>query len=55
MLVLFAVGLMNLTAMVLLSAVIFAEKVLPRGAEIGRLAGVVLTGLGVFVLWPLLL
>jgi predicted metal-binding membrane protein len=49
MLVLFAVGLMNLTAMVLLAGAIFAQKVLPRGDLISRAVGaaLVLTGLGV--------
>ena len=39
MVVLFAVGLMNLGWMVLLAAVIFAEKIVRRGPLIGRLAG----------------
>jgi predicted metal-binding membrane protein len=39
MVVLFAVGLMNLGWTVLLAAVIFAEKVIPRGPIIGKLAG----------------
>ena len=47
MLVLFAVGLMNLYAMVALAAVIFAQKVLPHGESIGKATGValVITGL----------
>lgn len=40
MLVLFAVGLMNLSWMVLLAAVIFAEKVVPHGPLVGKVAGV---------------
>lgn len=44
MVVLFAVGLMNLGWMVLLAAVIFAEKVLPYGPLTARL-----TGLGLVV------
>jgi len=53
MLVLFAVGLMNLTAMVLLTVLIFAQKALPYGDLIGKAAGLVLltTGLA-FVLAP---
>jgi predicted metal-binding membrane protein len=39
MVVLFAVGLMNLGWMVLLTAVIFAEKIIPRGPIIGKAAG----------------
>jgi predicted metal-binding membrane protein len=47
MLVLFAVGLMNLGWMVLLSAVIFAEKIVRQGPLIGRLAGAGLVAFGV--------
>ncbi|HKV44941.1 MAG TPA: DUF2182 domain-containing protein [bacterium] len=39
MVVLFAVGLMNLGWMVLLAAVIFAEKIFPHGPLVGRLVG----------------
>jgi predicted metal-binding membrane protein len=39
MVVLFATGLMNLGWMVLLAAVIFAEKLFPHGPLIGKLAG----------------
>lgn len=52
MLVLFAVGLMNLTAMVLLSAIIFAQKVLPYGKYLGRIAGVALVVAGLAVALP---
>lgn len=47
MLVLFAVGLMNLTAMVLLATVIFAQKVLPFGEFISKVSGAVLLLAGV--------
>lgn len=50
MLVLFAVGLMNLGWMVLLSAVIFAEKVVREGPLFGRLAGAGLVAFGVVTL-----
>jgi predicted metal-binding membrane protein len=40
MLVLFAVGLMNLGWMALVAAAIFAEKVVPSGPLVGKLAGV---------------
>jgi predicted metal-binding membrane protein len=53
MLVLFAEGLMNLTAMVLLAAVIFAQKVLPRGELIAKGTGVALVAAGLaFALTP---
>ncbi len=47
MVILFAVGLMNLGWMILLTGLIFAEKVVPRGVLIGKAAGVVLVLLGV--------
>jgi len=48
----FAVGLMNLGWMVLLAAVIFAEKVAPHGPLVGRLAGVTLFTSGVAMSAP---
>jgi len=53
MMVLFAVGLMNLGWMVLLAAVIFAEKILRHGSLIGRVAGLglVLFGLATLAGW----
>jgi predicted metal-binding membrane protein len=39
MVVLFAVGFMNLGWTVLLTAVIFAEKITPQGPIIGKAAG----------------
>ena len=50
MLVLFAVGLMNLGWMVLLSAVIFAEKIVRHGPLLGRLTGAGLVAFGVVTL-----
>jgi predicted metal-binding membrane protein len=47
MAVLFAVGVMNLLAMGLLAAVIFAEKVLPRPRLIAGVAGVAFIGLAI--------
>ncbi|HSA60256.1 MAG TPA: DUF2182 domain-containing protein [bacterium] len=48
MLVMFGVGLMNLAWMVALTAVMSAEKMIPRGALVGRLAGVVFVFFGLF-------
>ena len=50
MLILLAVGLMNLGWMVVLAAVFFAEKVVPHGPLAGRLAGVALFITGVAML-----
>ena len=50
MLVLFVVGLMNLVGMVILSAVIFGEKVVPHGALIAKLAAVALILFGLATL-----
>src|SRR5258708_10901784 len=50
MLVLFVVGMMNLVGMVILSAVIFSEKVVPHGALIARLAAVALILFGLATL-----
>lgn len=50
MVVLFAVGLMNLGWMVLLAAVIFAEKIFRHGPLIGRLAGLGLVLFGLATL-----
>jgi len=47
MLVLFAVGLMNLGWMALLATVFFAEKVIPVGPDVGRVAGAAVVGFGV--------
>jgi hypothetical protein len=50
MLVLFAVGLMNLIWMVLLTTVIFAEKVVPHGPLLGKIAGSAILISGVVML-----
>ena len=50
MLLLFAVGLMNLVAMVVLTGVIFAEKVVPRGPLIGKVAAGALVLYGVLTI-----
>ncbi len=48
--ILFPLGVMNVAAMALVTAVIFAEKVLPIGAWVVRVAAVVLVAYGVLVL-----
>jgi predicted metal-binding membrane protein len=50
MLVLFAVGLMNLLWMIILTVVIFVEKVLPYGPLVGKLTGVALILFGLLTL-----
>jgi predicted metal-binding membrane protein len=55
MLVLFVAGLMNLVGMVILSAVIFVEKVVPHGPFIGKLTALALILFGlVTLLMPVL-
>ena len=49
MVVLFAVGVMSITWMVLVAAIVFAEKVLPVGERAARVVAVVLIALGVWV------
>jgi len=49
MLVLFVMGTMNLVWMGVLSGVIFVEKIVPRGAEVGKATGVALIALGLAV------
>ena len=49
MVLLFAVGVMSITWMLLVAAIVFAEKVLPIGEEIARAVAVVLIGLGIWV------
>jgi predicted metal-binding membrane protein len=49
--ILFPLGLMNLAVMALVTALIFAEKALPIGRQISRLAGVGLIVYGVLVLF----
>lgn len=50
MVVLFAVGLMNLLWMIILTVVIFAEKVLPYGSLVARLTALALILFGLFTL-----
>lgn len=50
MAVLFAVGVMNLAWMGLLTLAIFIEKTHPRGPRIGQAIGIALIGLGLFLL-----
>jgi predicted metal-binding membrane protein len=49
--ILFPLGLMNIAVMALVTALIFAEKALPIGRQIGQLAGVGLIVYGVIVLF----
>ncbi len=48
---LFPLGLMNIGAMALITALIFAEKSLPLGRRIGQLAALALVAYGVLVIW----
>ena len=49
MLVLFAVGVMSITWMLVLTVVVFAEKILPLGERVAQVIAVVLIGCGVWV------
>jgi predicted metal-binding membrane protein len=49
MLVLFAVGVMSITWMLVLAAVIFAEKVLPAGERVAQVVAVALIAAGIWV------
>jgi predicted metal-binding membrane protein len=51
MLLLFAGGIMNLSVIVALTAVVLLEKVTPFGEHASRAVGVALLGLGVWTLW----
>jgi predicted metal-binding membrane protein len=51
MIVLIAVGVMNLAVMAALAAVIFAEKLWRYGKPFGRAVGVVLVAAGVLAIW----
>jgi predicted metal-binding membrane protein len=51
MVILIAVGVMNVAAMVGLAALVLIEKVSARGPMIGRLAGVAALGLAVAIIW----
>jgi predicted metal-binding membrane protein len=55
MLVLLAVGVMNVAAMIGLAALLLAEKTWSRGVPAGRLAGAAALALAVAIIWfPLL-
>jgi predicted metal-binding membrane protein len=49
MLALFAVGVMSIAWMVIIAALIFVEKVLPRGERLTWIIGAVLVGLAIWV------
>jgi predicted metal-binding membrane protein len=51
MVILIAVGVMNLLAMVGLAVLVVAEKVWARGPLAGRLAGFAALGLAVALIW----
>jgi predicted metal-binding membrane protein len=54
--ILFPLGIMNITAMVLVTVLIYAEKSLPLGRQISQLVGGGLIAYGILViLWPALL
>ncbi len=50
MLLLFALGVMNLPWVAILSIVVLAEKTLPRGEMLGRVLGVALVGWGAWLI-----
>src|SRR5258708_37523247 len=49
--ILFPLGIMNIAVMALVAALIFAEKALPLGRQISKLAGVGLIVYGVLVMF----
>jgi predicted metal-binding membrane protein len=49
MALLFAVGVMNLIWVAAIAAFVFAEKLLPRGAWIGRVGGGAMAAFGVWL------
>jgi len=49
--ILFPLGIMNFAVMALLTALILAEKALPSGRQISKLAGVALIFYGVIALF----
>jgi predicted metal-binding membrane protein len=51
MVILIAVGVMNIAAMLALAALILAEKMWPRGELIARIAGVAALGLAIATIW----
>jgi predicted metal-binding membrane protein len=50
MALLFAVGIMNLVWVAAIAAYVFAEKLLPGGVWIGRIAGVAMLAFGAHLL-----
>lgn len=50
-LLLFPLGVMNVAAMVVLTALIFVEKTFPAGQQIARIAGLALSAYGVLVIF----
>lgn len=51
MLLLFVVGVMNLLWVASLTGLVLAEKLVPAGARVGRVAGVALIAWGTYALW----
>ena len=51
MIVLIAVGVMNLAVMAALAVVILAEKLWRYGKPFGRAVGVVLVAIGILAIW----
>jgi predicted metal-binding membrane protein len=51
MIVLIAVGVMNIAVMAALAAVIFVEKLWRHGRQFGRAAGIVLMAVGALAIW----
>ncbi len=49
MALLFAVGVMNLAWVAAIAAFVFAEKLLPGGVWIGRIAGVLMLAFGAYL------
>jgi predicted metal-binding membrane protein len=50
MVLLFAIGLMSLTGMGAISILVLAEKLLPAGRHVGRIVGLLLLGVGIFLI-----
>ena len=49
MVVLFSVGVMSVTWMVVVAAIVFAEKVLPVGERVAQALAVLLVALGIWI------
>ena len=49
MVLLFAVGVMSITWMLVVAAIVFGEKVLPIGEQLARAVALLLIGLGIWV------